>query len=74
MGFIYKVTNKIDQKFYIGKVSSVGKTLQKRKREHEKVALRERHHRSKFHNALKKYNFENFIWEILEDNISTEKV
>ena len=57
---IYKATNIINNKFYIGKTS---KTLDFRKLEHEKAS------KGKsiliFHRAIRKYGIENFNWEIL---------
>lgn len=65
MGIIYKVTNKINGKSYIGQTKF---TLEKRKIEHEK------HNDCYFHYALKKYGFENFKWETVEDKILKEKL
>ena len=59
---IYKVTNKINNKIYIGKTCT---TLEKRKSEHyrearycEKWDIKD----NKFHKALLKYKYEDFIW------------
>jgi group I intron endonuclease len=56
-GIIYKATNKINGKSYIGQTT---KPLEKRKLQHLKKG-------SYFHNALKKYSFDNFTWKILEN-------
>jgi group I intron endonuclease len=69
MGIIYKVTNKTDGKFYIGKTT---KTLDIRKKEHE--------YRSKytqkqyFHNAINKYGFSNFDWEIIDTALTLNEL
>ena len=56
-GIIYKWTNKINNKCYIGKTCRE----QDRKKEH----LRDRRYTSSFHNALDKYGIENFCYQIL---------
>ena len=63
---IYKVINKINNKFYIGQTVSA---LEKRISEHKFVANKGRDlffkDYSLLHKALNKYRFENFDWEIL---------
>lgn len=63
-GLIYKVTSP-NGKVYIGKTS---KTLQERIRAHRNDYLREKYN-FKFYNSLKKYGFDNFVWEVIEDSI-----
>lgn len=70
---IYKVTNKINNKIYIGKTCT---TLEKRKSEHyrearycEKWDIKD----NKFHKALLKYKYEDFIWEIEDCTSKSEK-
>lgn len=53
---IYKVTNKINQKVYIG----FSKDWKARKRRHKSIYTT---HQSKFYTALKTHGWENFIWE-----------
>lgn len=67
MGIIYKVTNMINKKVYIGKTIF---TLEKRKNDHIKQSKFKS--TSYFHKALNKYNFNNFIWEILEETNNLE--
>lgn len=64
MSFIYKATNKINGKIYIGRTSY--DKLYKRINTHIWYA---RHRKSNipFSNALRKYGRENFEWEILEE-------
>jgi len=60
-GFIYKATNTINGKVYIGQTV---KKLNIRKAQHQYDAK----HKSKlyFHLALLKYGFDNFVWEIVD--------
>lgn len=57
---IYKATSKTTGKSYIGKT----KNFENRKKEH--ISGKEDHI---FSRAIKKYGEEDFVWEILEDNI-----
>lgn len=61
---IYKVTNNKNNKVYIGQTV---KSLSQRRSEHKHRFLYENSH-SKFYNALKKYGWENFTWEIIEES------
>ncbi len=64
-GIIYKATNKLNGKCYIGK------TIQKlniRKKAHIYNALNNIYS-TYFYNALKKYGSEKFNWKVLENNI-----
>ena len=61
---IYKVTNNINDKIYIGQTV---KSLSQRKSEHKHRFLYENSH-NKFYNALRKYGWENFTWEIVEES------
>ncbi len=63
---IYKVTNLITNKCYIGKTI---KTLNERKKSHLKNIRN--NVQSKFYNSVRKYGKDNFIWEIL---IECEKI
>lgn len=60
MGLIYKYTNKINDKVYIGKTKT---TLSKRINHHRYKVRKES--TSHFHNALRKYGEENFLIEVL---------
>jgi group I intron endonuclease len=65
---IYKVTNKINGKSYIGQTT---KTLIQRKRAHYNAMRYDNYY---FHNALKKYNKEDFEWKIIEKCNSAEEL
>lgn len=62
-GIIYKATNIINGKSYIGKTIQ---TLKKRMYVHKAYSKRtDINKKTIFHNAIKKYGWENFTWEIL---------
>lgn len=62
---IYKVTNKINGKMYIGQTNN----FEKRKREHTTYDINDS---CLFHRALRKYGLDNFTWEII-DNAESKK-
>lgn len=69
---IYKVTNKLNNKIYIGKTCN---TLETRKSEHyrearycDKWSIKD----NKFHKALLKYKYDDFVWEIEDDTATSE--
>lgn len=68
LGIIYKVTNIKNGKFYIGMTEQ---TLEKRKNWHIKDAQRKVGY---FHNSLKLYGFENFIWEEIDTAETREEL
>ena len=61
---IYKVTNQINQKSYVGKTEL---SFSQRKSNH--LSDTRRGCEFAFHRALRKYGEENFVWEIVEDGI-----
>ena len=61
---IYKVTNQINQKSYVGKTEL---SLSRRKSNHLSDA--KRGCEFAFHRALRKYGEENFVWEVIEKDI-----
>lgn len=69
-GVIYKATNLVNEKSYIGQ-TIVG--LEKRRRRHI-VEANGKHNNFYFHNALKKYGLENFKWKIIEYCDSKEEM
>ena len=63
---IYKVTNSINGKVYVGKTYN----FEKRKREH----IYDIEDNLPFHRALKKYGIDNFVWEIIDTAESDEEI
>lgn len=57
---IYKVTNKINNEFYVGKTVD----FNRRKSQHKK-SMKDGCS-FYFHNALRKYGWKNFKWEVIE--------
>jgi len=70
MGVIYKITNLVNDKSYIGQTNN----FDRRKIEHFSEAVRQTQYNSKFYNAVRKYGWENFKWEVLYENVSIEKL
>ena len=68
MALIYKVTNIINDKKYIGYTS---KELKKRKFQHKDFALK-RNSPFAFHQAIRKYGWNNFKWEIIYESWDIE--
>lgn len=67
-GIIYRVTNSVNGKIYIGKTTY---DLRKRKWMHHSASKRKIDN-SYFHKAIRKYGTESFIWEEI-DSASTEE-
>ena len=61
---IYKATNVLNNKSYIGQTTT---TFNNRISGHKHRALYENDN-NKFYNAIRKYGWENFIWEIVEES------
>ena len=68
---IYKVTNLVNQKIYIGQSIN---SLDHRKKQHYKESKYHKNDTTYFHNALKKYSEQDFIWEVLEELTSLEEL
>ena len=72
MAYIYKITNKINQKKYIGKTEKVNP--EERWKEHLRDAKREYRKNRALYRAINKYGAENFTFEIIEEtDIPNEK-
>lgn len=63
---IYKFTNKINNKVYIGKADNLEERFKSHKRNYNNENLPD--YNTKFYRALRKYGFENFEYEIVESN------
>lgn len=64
MPYIYKITNDINGKIYIGKTLS---TIEQRFKEHCKDYLKERNEKRPLYSAMKKYGVEHFHANIIEE-------
>lgn len=71
MSIIYCYTNKINGKKYVGQTNNEKRRI----REHKSCAFNEKSYSYNlpFHKAIRKYSFENFIYEKLEDNLDNQK-
>ena len=70
MYLIYKITNKINNKIYIG-LTKTG--LELRWKKHLQASFSNRPDNSIFHKAIRKYGIDNFDKEILIDGLSLEE-
>ena len=68
---IYKVTNLVNQKIYIGQTI---KTLEYRKRCHYNDTRNSNRKRVYFHNALAKYKDSDFSWEVIDEADNQEEL
>ncbi|MBO5711413.1 MAG: GIY-YIG nuclease family protein [Acholeplasmatales bacterium] len=64
MGYIYKITNKITSKNYVGLTT---RTIQHRWKQHLYNALNYPHLTFKLYNSMRKYGVENFDIELIEE-------
>ena len=70
-GIIYKATNKVNGKVYIGQTT---KSLQIRKAAHIRNHTQKQYDGLVFYKAMKKYNPENFEWETIEKALSKKEI
>ena len=70
MAFIYKITNDINQKVYIGKTEQ---TVEKRFKEHCQDYKRKRCEKRPLYSAMKKYGSEHFHVELIEETNNPEE-
>ena len=59
---IYKITNKINGKFYIGSALNI----RKRWKSHRNLLRKNKHFNKHFQSAVNKYGLNNFLWEVIE--------
>lgn len=69
--FIYKATSVTTGKVYIGQSCQ---TLEKRMSQHLYKATSDYDPNNHFHNAIRKYGFQDFVFQIIEDNIISNEV
>lgn len=70
MAFIYKITNQINNKLYIGKTSL--SSVEERFKEHIQDSKRERYEKRPLYDAMNKYGIENFTIEQIEEVVNDE--
>ena len=70
MSYIYKITNNINDKIYIGKTEF---SIEKRFKEHCRDAFRDRNEKRPLYAAMRKYGIENFQIELVEETDSPEE-
>jgi group I intron endonuclease len=63
-GLIYKIVNKVNDKFYVG---STTRTMKKRMADHIRIARQGKHHSIIFQNAWNKYGEKSFTMHLLEE-------
>ena len=68
---IYKATNRINGKVYIGQTKH---SLEHRKNSHERDTRCRKKHSTYFHEALAKYGYENFVWEVIDESNSQVEI
>ena len=71
MAYIYKITNLINGKVYIGKTSE--KTIEERFKIHIKDSKKEHCEKRPLYDAMNKYGIENFIIEEVESGLTDEE-
>ena len=71
MNKIYKITNLVNHKVYIGKTQL---SIEERFKEHVRDSRRECEEKRPLYDAMNKYGVENFVIELIEDNISDEDI
>ena len=69
MAYIYKITNDINQKIYVGKTE---RTVEKRFKEHCQDAFREHNEKRPLYSAMRKYGIEHFHIELIEETNNPE--
>ena len=68
---IYKVTNNINNKIYVGQTIN---TLEYRRNQHERSINYNNTRNNAFSKALKKYGVDNFTWEIIDSADNLEQL
>ena len=71
MAYIYKITNQLNQKAYIGKTEHLNP--HRRWTEHQADARNPNRNHRALYKAINKYGIENFIFEVIENTKSPEE-
>lgn len=70
MSYIYKITNDINNKIYVGKTEF---SIEKRFKEHCNDAFRDRNEKRPLYTAMRKYGIEHFTIELIEETDNPEE-
>lgn len=70
MAYVYKITNDINQKIYIGKTEF---SIAKRFKEHCRDAFKDRNEKRPLYAAMRKYGIEHFHIELIEETDNPEE-
>ena len=70
MPYIYKITNNINQKIYIGKTI---RSINERFREHKRDSFKEECENRPLYRAMRKYGIQNFSVELIEETDNPEE-
>lgn len=70
MSYIYKITNDINNKIYVGKTEF---SIEKRFKEHCSDAFRDRNEKRPLYAAMRKYGIEHFKVELIEETKNPEE-
>ncbi len=70
MAYIYKITNDVNEKIYIGKTEY---SIEKRFKEHCRDAFKERNEKRPLYAAMRKYGIEHFFIEEIEKTSNPEE-
>lgn len=70
MGFIYRLTNKINFKTYVGKTNL---TVEARIREHIRDSLKEKNKNRPLYSAIRKYGINSFVYDVIEETENTSE-
>jgi group I intron endonuclease len=70
MALVYKATNLVNGKCYIGITRN---SLKERQNQHKSRAKKNKSNCA-FHHAIRKHGWDSFVWEVIEDKISLDQI
>ena len=70
MAYIYQITNKLNNKIYIGKTEF---SIEKRFKEHCRDAFKDKNEKRPLYAAMRKYGIENFEFSLIEETNNPEE-
>lgn len=69
MGYIYKITNDINNKVYVGQTTQ---TLEQRFKQHQQDAFYKKYEKRPLYSAIRKYGIEHFQISLIEECLDSE--